>query len=101
CPAGGQKVRTGVDANRDGTLQDGEVGHEALLCQPGRALITTTAEPPGEECPEGGARVDAGIDDDGDGILDPDEIDSTSYVCDRMAGGPGTEALVALSDEPE
>lgn len=100
CPAGGQKVRTGVDANRDGTLQDGEVGHEALLCQPGRALITTTAEPPGEECPEGGARVDAGIDDDGDGILDPDEIDSTSYVCDGMMGGRGTEALVSLSDEP-
>lgn len=97
CPAGGQKLRTGVDANRDGSLQNDEVTQESLLCQPGRALVTSTAEPPGEECTNGGSRIDAGIDDDADGVLDPEEIDTTSYVCD---GGPGTPALVALSDEP-
>jgi len=60
-------------------------------------LISTVAEPPGENCASGGTKVMAGVDADLDGLLDPSEVAAggTSYVCSGVA----TSSLVRTSAE--
>lgn len=102
CPAGGVRVDHGVDDDRNGTLEQGEVDSSVVVCngvdgangEPGEAgpagppglasLITTTAEPSGSNCASGGVRIDHGVDDDGNGALATGEIDGTSYVCNGV-----------------
>ncbi|MDX2087070.1 MAG: hypothetical protein SFX73_04425 [Kofleriaceae bacterium] len=83
CATGGTRVRTGVDTDHDGTLDDDEVQNIAYLCNttPTPTLVSTQNEPPGANCQLGGVAVSSGIDLDHDGVLDPNEVTGTSYVC--------------------
>lgn len=65
CSAGGTAVESGLDDNRNGVLDDGEVTHIDYAC--GRVLVTRIdAEPPGVNCSLGGVVFLAGRDRDGD-----------------------------------
>lgn len=83
CATGGTRVRTGVDKDHDGTLDDDEVQNVAYLCNttPTPMLVSTANEPPGTNCPLGGVAVSSGMDLDNDGILDANEVTGTSFVC--------------------
>lgn len=108
CATGGRKVESGLDDDRDGVLDAGEVDATTYVCNgatgPAGAdgfdgLIDTTTEPPGANCASGGIKVESGTDNgDGggtanNGILEAGEIDNTSYVCDG--------AVSLILDTPE
>lgn len=90
CAAGGQQIDSGLDDDRDGTLDAGEIDSTSYVCNGAdgsdgedgfNSLVKITAEPAGINCAAGGSRIDSGLDDDRDNVLDAGEIDSTSYVC--------------------
>ncbi len=94
CPAGGQRVETGIDDNANGTLEAGEVLTTVFVCD-GEAgsdgvngLVAVTAEPSGTNCLNGGQKLETGLDIDADGVLDATEVESTVYVCDGEDSAP-------------
>lgn len=93
CPAGGSRVEMGVDDDRSGTLEAGEVDATTSICdgRPGAAsLVKVTSLGTGDShCANGGAQLDTGVDDDGSGSLSAAEIDSTAYVCNGATGEQG------------
>jgi hypothetical protein len=98
CAHGGTAVATGIDDDRDGSLDDAEVDQVGYVCDgaPDAVATRTAAEPAGERCPHGGTAVTSGIDDDHDGALDDAEVDMVSVVC---ADAPAT-VVVRSADEP-
>ncbi len=97
CPYGGILVKTGIDDNGNGRLDDPEeVDEEQKVCNgaPGangadglNALVSVTPEPAGAHCQYGGLRVDSGRDANGNGRLDQGEIEHSGYVCDIVTAG--------------
>lgn len=116
CSSDAMTIRIGLDANRNGVLDDGEVSHTQVVCGSGTASLVP--EPPGANCPAGGQRVLFGRDADGNGTVEPVEAVTTAYLCngvdgapgvdgtngtngvDGADGAPGTPSLVATSREP-
>ncbi|HTJ42032.1 MAG TPA: hypothetical protein VL463_08030 [Kofleriaceae bacterium] len=89
CTAGGTAVKTGLDTDGDGTLDDAEITSVAYVCK--NALLTRVdVEPAGAHCAVGGAAVESGSDTDGDGTLDDAEITHTEYVCGTTIAGDYT-----------
>lgn len=95
CAAGGVRIETGIDENRDGTLDADEVTSSDVVCegeeppaQSGVATRTTELSEGDADCPYGGTRLDAGLDDGagggtaGDGVLQDGEVDASSFVCE-------------------
>jgi DNA-binding beta-propeller fold protein YncE len=98
CAFGGRAVRTGLDLDRDGTLQDDEIEATEYVCDATPApapvtLVRVDAEPAGARCAFGGRAVHAGLDGNGNGVLDDAEITSTEYLCDQ--GAPAGFTLLA------
>lgn len=105
CPQGGVLLVQGLDDNRDGVLQDGEIDSQEPVCvgDPGdqgptgpdglQVLVRVDAEV-GDNCPMEGDRIRAGVDDDGSGTLDPGEVDATTFLC---AGVDGVDAPALLT----
>lgn len=93
CPAGGTRVRSGPDTNRNGALDTAEVVQTAYVCNAaagadGRnSLIATAAEPVGLNCPHGGHRVQSGLDANANNTLDAAEVGQTVYVCNPPPAG--------------
>lgn len=84
CVNGGQTIRTGLDLNNNGILEDNEVNNTVYVCNglDGiNSLIKSTSEEAGENCTNGGIKIEFGLDNNANGILDEAEITSTSYVC--------------------
>jgi hypothetical protein len=101
CPAGGQRIQTGLDDDRSGTLEEVEVDSTSDICNPIPSLVDVTPEPPGDNCVNGGNRIDTGVDDNVDGVLDPSEIDATIFACDGSDGSDGMGgSLVSIVPEP-
>ncbi|MEI6832498.1 MAG: hypothetical protein WCL28_00785 [bacterium] len=103
CASGGNKVRSGLDANSNGTLEDGEVQSTSFVCHGAagsqgvagaagasgsngtngkNSLIKLSSESAGTNCPFGGKKLEVGPDTDSSGVLDAGEVSQTSYVCD-------------------
>ena len=102
CPAGGAEVRSGIDSNNDGTLENDEVLDTSYLCNGvagsgggSATVVRVVPEPPGSHCSNGGSAVEAGLDLNGNGALDDGEVMTTSYVCDGKSG-----VLVRVEVEP-
>jgi hypothetical protein len=112
CPDGGQVILTGIDENRNGSLDDTEIQAREPVCagglgDPGTdglpgtdALIRTQDELPGANCEVGGIRIDVGVDADDDEVLDEEEVQQTSFACDGPEGEVGLSSLVRLRDDP-
>jgi len=106
CPAGGTVITSGLDANRNGVLEPGEVTSTSFVCDGLAgldALVSTAAEPAGANCANGGIVVRTGADLNGDGVLQPGEVSGTRYVCNGAPGAqgnPGAVSLVRQVDEP-
>lgn len=90
CPRGGRRIESGIDANANGVLDNGEVSSTSYACN-GRAsvaLVDIVAEPAGANCPTGGQLVRSGSDLDNDGVLDAAEVTTETYVCTSVAQVP-------------
>ncbi|HVL46105.1 MAG TPA: hypothetical protein VM407_14885, partial [Acidovorax sp.] len=79
CAQGGSAVLAGLDANRNGLLEDNEITSTSYVCNgaagaPGGSgpagsaghdsLLSLTPESPGANCAYGGQRVQSGLDRD-------------------------------------
>ncbi|MFZ9890166.1 MAG: DUF7151 family protein, partial [Myxococcota bacterium] len=108
CAAGGVKMVTGLDVNGDGTLSEGEVTQEAVVCHglpgadgsDGYNSLTSIDTQVGAACDaygRGGQRIRSGVDDGSgggvarDGVLQDGEVDATMHVCN---GSDGTSPTV-------
>ncbi|QDE72710.1 hypothetical protein BHS09_33515 [Myxococcus xanthus] len=83
CVHGGHFVRTGLDLNDNGVLDDGEVTVTQYACVtsiPG-VLMRVQDEPPGENCTEGGRVYRAGQDSNGNDELEDSEVTREVYGC--------------------
>ena len=107
CTAGGIKVVSGLDNNKNGMLDATEIsGPSSFVCN-GKdgidgfgTLMEINVETAGENCSNGGQKIEVGIDVNHDGFLDQDEIDQTSFICNGIDGEGGTSSLVDVMDEP-
>ncbi len=100
CQNGGIKVDSGVDINRDGTLNIIEITNTTFVCNGlvgKNSLIRLTSEPAGANCQKGGLRIDSGLDSNGDGVLNTSEISSIAYVCN---GIDGKNSMTKTTNEP-
>ncbi len=107
CPAGGLRIRTGLDVDGDDNLDAGEVEKTTLLCngQSGDDGLTTLVQQetlaPGSECPAGGLTIRSGPDRNGDGSLAADEVTQESRLCLPVAREWGWQpATLAETDDP-
>lgn len=84
CAAGGVKVQTGVDLNRNLTLDSGEVLQTAYVCN-GKdglnSLINQTILPPTRSCIGGTLVIESGTDLNGDGVLSSNEVTESTDSC--------------------
>jgi hypothetical protein len=103
CATGGAKIETGIDANGNGTLDDGEVAatQTRYICNgaTGNNTITkTTVEAAGGNCGTGGVKVEVGVDANKNGTLDASEIVTamTRYICNGQNGTNGENGLNTL-----
>lgn len=109
CATGGFKIETGIDNNRNGILDAGEVQNFVYICNGASgtsgtngtngtngltSLIKVSIEPAGVNCTEAGYRVDTGVDDNANGILDAVEIDNTFYICSGSLVNYGKHTLI-------
>ncbi len=97
CPTGGVALDYGIDDNKDGVLDSGEVDGTEYICNGTDGLTALVATSPADiaNCPAGGTRIEAGIDANSNNVLDPGEADPalTSYICNGAA--PANTAPVA------
>ncbi len=98
CAAGGQRIISGTDEDRDGTLTGTEIQDTTYVCDPINNLVSVTSLVSGTStiCPNGGSRIEVGLDTNANGALDPAEISQTSYSC---SGTNGASSLVAVTPE--
>jgi hypothetical protein len=108
CAAGGTKVTSGLDSNRNNTLDAAEITSTRYVCNGAagangkNALVNVTPEAAGVNCTEGGQKVEYGQDANGNGTLEAAELAGTRYVCNgRLAqfySGRGIQQNILLSD---
>lgn len=93
CEYGGVRLSSGVDRDRDGVLQSGEVQNVSYACgarvDGATSLIDVQVEPAGANCAEGGYRITSGLDQDDDGVLSSNEAESTAFSCEGDGGLDG------------
>lgn len=95
CTNGGTRVRTGVDVDDDGILDDSEVIREVVVCAPDAGAATAIAtryEPPGSNCELGGTAIESGLDTNANGVLDASEVTSATFVCNGQV--PTTDVVI-------
>ncbi|MDX2010755.1 MAG: DUF2341 domain-containing protein [Myxococcaceae bacterium] len=101
CPNGGNAITAGLDDNRNGALEPGEVDSTRYVCNGTNggfnALTRVTTEPAGANCTFGGQKLEAGVDTSANGMLEAGEVTSTSYVCN---GATAFALLSQASAEP-
>ena len=83
CEFGGSAVRTGIDANENGLLEDSEVISTTNNCNEEvfESLVSLQSIEPSEQCEFGGSEVSTGFDNNKNGELDEDEVQSSSFTC--------------------
>lgn len=82
-------METGIDTNRNGTLDAGEVQQTEFVCNGinnQNSITKYTTEPSGLSCSAGGQKIETGRDKNGDGTLEETEIQQTMFVCNGMNG---------------
>ncbi|MFO0746178.1 MAG: MYXO-CTERM sorting domain-containing protein [Myxococcota bacterium] len=81
CPAGGQALVVGLDADDDGHITGLEIAERYPICNGLAFLVNRTGPTATEGCPDGGVILAFGYDEDGDGTLDAGEVQVVTDVC--------------------
>jgi hypothetical protein len=115
CPNGGLMIASGIDCNRNGTLDsyeetsfnvvcngtngtngtDGQDGTDGLT-----PLFDTTPIPPSSSCPNGGTQISIGYDVNENGVLDNSEITKTFTICNPAPGQDGVDGVDGQNAKP-
>jgi hypothetical protein len=102
CPSGGVTVKFGLDTNRNGKLDSGEVTSSAKICNGTQglrgptgaaghnSLVSLSPESAGANCQAGGVRIQTGLDLNDDNILSQSEVTQTEYVCNAASSNGST-----------
>ncbi|WP_197477257.1 hypothetical protein, partial [Alcanivorax sp. HI0044] len=103
CASGGQKLTSGLDFNRNGTLDIDEVIQTKYICNGvspvvHSSLVKTENIGPGQFCDNGGVKVSSGLDVNEDGLLSEGEITGNAYIC-HGEDGENSISLVAVEVE--
>lgn|GEM_PF-2312069 len=103
CAAGGQKLTSGLDFNRNGTLDIDEVIQTKYICNGVSpvvhpSLVETENIGPGQFCANGGVKVSSGLDVNENGLLSEGEITGNAYIC-HGEDGENSISLVAVEVE--
>lgn len=101
CGNGGLKVEYGLDANKDGILNDNEVKYTTYVCNGingNLSLVNITDEAKGGICGNGGIKIESGIDVNNNKILDPTEVQITRYVCNEDGGITSEEIRIKIAE---
>jgi hypothetical protein len=88
CDNGGVRIESGLDLDRNDSLDDPEVTETTVVCSGGDGfdtLVDIQAEPPGGNCAAGGQQLRRGFDANDNGTLDPTEVDDVSFFCNPVA----------------
>jgi hypothetical protein len=102
CAFGGHRIGVGVDANKNGILDDNEIQSTQYICNGSNgtngqnSLVKMTVEAAGTNCSFGGQKLQTGFDSNSNGILNDGEIQSTQYICN---GSNGQNGLVKMTPE--
>jgi hypothetical protein len=100
CVAGGTKIDTGIDKNRNKSLDTDEIQSTAYICNGSSGinnLIKITDEQAGANCANGGYKIDSGLDLNKDGTLGGSEVTKSVYLCN---GNDGLNNLMNVTVEP-
>lgn len=99
CSNGGISTSYGLDINRNGVLENGEINATNRVCNGLDGLnivMNETALAIGDaNCPFGGAQIDAGYDYNRNQTLDNEEVNRTRYICN---GADGFDSLVSSTE---
>lgn len=101
CSLGGTRIDSGIDKNRSGVLDQGEIQSTVYVCNGSagqNSLIKVTTEPVGANCANGGHKIETGLDSNNNQTLDNAEIQQVAYVCN---GTNGMNSLIKITREPE
>lgn len=107
CTYGGKRINTGLDADGNSTLEQGEITGTSYVCSGDDAqngatsLVNVTPEPAGSNCVIGGSKVDSGFDQNNDATLQNSEITNTSYVCNGTNGSNANTRAGLVRTTPE
>lgn len=102
CPGGGIQLRTGLDENGDGRLDEDEILQEEKVCFGDlgaggyRTAIWISELPPGPRCASGGVQIAHGIDGNQDGQLSEEEIEQSAVLCHSEKGDDGYSSLTIV-----
>jgi hypothetical protein len=90
CSQGGTAVKSGLDANSNGSLETSEVTNTTFVCNGLRgndgkngknSLVRLDPDASGTNCAYGGMAVKSGLDLNGDKVLNDTEVTTTQFVC--------------------
>ncbi len=103
CPFGGSLFSSGLDHNRNGTLDSDEIDDTWAVCNgdDGTDALVVIDDDGGACGTEGGYAMKSGLDLDFDGVLDASEVQAESLVCngtDGFLGYDGASSLIDLQD---
>lgn len=101
CAFGGVVLRSGLDDNRNGTLESAEFDEVETICNGANGYdgVTRSDAYTGNQCVSGsGFKITSGLDLNRNGVLDPAEVRTTSYVCHGDEGTNGLSSLVRTTD---
>ena len=107
CANGGISVKSGLDTNNNGTLDNSEITETQIVCNgiDGNnglnSLVSVSDEPAGANCGAGGKKIEVGLDSNSNNTLDSTEVTSTSYVCHGIAGSGGTNSNCQIIVGPD
>lgn len=88
CANGGYKVNSGIDINKNGTLESIEIQNSSYVCNGINGLnylIAVKPEVAGPNCIYGGYSFKTGIDLNKNAVLDNDEVTNTTFICNSSA----------------
>ena len=105
CSGGGVELRTGLDANGDGVLEEAETLRDERICfadigaNDQREVLFIKELSPGQRCAAGGVLIASGIDENGDGQLSENEVLQSAILCESERGDDGFSSLTVVDDQ--
>lgn len=107
CASGGIRIRSGLDADANGLLDDAEVLRNDVVCHGAAGadgvttLVLLSEVEPGETCPAGGVSLKTGLDVNGDRELADGEISQEATICNGVPGEPGAAGTSCTATRDE
>jgi hypothetical protein len=103
CLNGGVEIKTGIDENGNGSLDNSEIDNTDFVCHGTNgtdgtnSLLKIIDEPAGEVCLYGGIHINVGLDVNTNDVLDLEEVSQSATVCYPSAPNPTPGDVTTVS----